>query len=192
MNQSATPPPSLEHAWNLRRNGDPDGAVSELEQVLERAEARNDHRTAVRALVCQAYLAQDRDEIAQAVERARLALNHFEGDDLDDPELQAYVCRHLGDFQRRAGRSDEALGTYKRALGIYRALDDEESLDFANTVRGYALALEGVDREEEAIDQWRIAAEVYGDIGVPGGMDEAKARIVGDRQDLENQKASGA
>lgn len=180
MNEPVKPGPLLERAWDLRLDGDTEGAARALDKVEAHAEREDDHAMAVRAMIRQGHLAQDEGNLTQAIDLAHQALALYDDESLDDKELLVYAQRHLADSQRRAGMKDEALESYEAALAIYRQLDDAHSLDFANALRGLALALEEFGEDDRAADAWRRAGTLYTRLGIEDGMAECAVHL---RQD---------
>lgn len=177
MNDTLNPEPLLEKAWELRREGDTDAAAQALDRVEEHADREDDHATAMRALIHQGHLAQDQGDHSQAIDLAHQALALYDDESLGDRELLVYAQRHLADFQRRSGQRDEALQSYEAALATYRELGDASSLDFANALRGYALALEEAGDQARADEAWNAAGNIYTRLEIADGIAECAMHL---------------
>ncbi len=180
MKDVLNPEPLLERAWELRHEGETDAAAQALDKVEEQADRQDDHATTVRTMIRQGHLAQDEGNLTQAIDLAHQALALYDDESLDDKELLVYAQRHLADFQRRAGLRDEALESYEAALATYRELGDSYSLDFANALRGIALALEEAGEQERANDAWNAAGNIYTRLEIADGIAECAMHL---RQD---------
>ncbi len=87
--------------------------------------------------------------------------------------LLPHTVRHLGDLLHRAGRSAEAEEAYLEALGLYRSDPATTKGDLANAIRAWAVLLESMTRPGEAVEAWGEARELYLEIGVQPGVEEA-------------------
>lgn len=96
---------------------------------------------------------------------------------LDCPLVLAHTIRHAGDILRNQGKLNRAAPYYEEALAIYRSREDTPRLDLGNAVRGYALLKADCGDIDEAAKLWREARELYAEVGVKAGIDEADAQI---------------
>jgi tetratricopeptide (TPR) repeat protein len=90
------------------------------------------------------------------------------------PLEEAWVKRHIGINNEYAGRLEEAEASYDEALSLYRQHADNNSLDYANTVRYPAVVKNRLGKREESRELWEEAHDRYKQVG-PGGLAEGIA-----------------
>jgi len=167
------------------------------EQLLTQGyQARRDHRLAdARALFAEAVdlsraagpviLARSLTALAQ-VERdlnnldAALALYQQAAAlyrALSDPLKLAHTVRHAADILRHQNQLDRGATCYIEALDIYRANPQTQPLDLANTLRGFALLKTAAGKNAEAAQLWSEARQLYAEVNVQAGIDEADAQF---------------
>lgn len=91
-----------------------------------------------------------------------------------DPGRLAHAVRHLGDVHRQAGRTADAKACYDEALALYRGSDSTPTLDLANAVRPMAILQAELGEREEARLLWREARNLYSEVGIAEGVEEAE------------------
>lgn len=62
-------------------------------------------------------------------------------------------------------------------MSVYEQTETDKSLNFANTARLIALAMEGMERSHEARPYWEEARDIYDINGVKAGVDECDAHL---------------
>lgn len=90
----------------------------------------------------------------------------------DQPLVLAHTIRHLGDVYLEQGRPDLAEPCYLEALGLYRDLQDDSSLDLANALRSLAVL-----RWEQARTLWEEVRVLYTSLRIEAGVQESAARV---------------
>jgi tetratricopeptide (TPR) repeat protein len=80
---------------------------------------------------------------------------------LDDATRLAHTIRHVGDILRESNQLAPALPCYEEALAIYRSHPETNTLDLANTLRGFALFQAELGKPQEAIEMWKEAGTLY-------------------------------
>jgi tetratricopeptide (TPR) repeat protein len=96
---------------------------------------------------------------------------------LDDPLSLAHTIRHVGDILRELKMLAESAASYAEALDIYRRHPATDTLDLANTLRGFALLKASTGEKEAAISLWREAGSLYSQVGVAPGVAESERQI---------------
>ena len=117
----------------------------------------------------QAFLAQSLTGLGQ-IERdlgeIEASLQHYQQAvailrAFDDPLSLAHTIRHVGDILRESNQPAPALPCYEEALTIYRSHPETNTLDLANTLRGYALLQTAFGNIPAAIELWKEAGTLY-------------------------------
>jgi tetratricopeptide (TPR) repeat protein len=142
-----------------------------------REERLEDARKAYAEAVQLCRLASDQAILAQALKRLggierdlhniESALDHYREAatiqrTLDDGPALAHTVRHIGDILRESGQLGAAPPFYEEALSIYRSHPEADTLDLANTLRGFALLKSALGEPEAAIALWQEAGALYG------------------------------
>jgi tetratricopeptide (TPR) repeat protein len=83
---------------------------------------------------------------------------------LDNPLSLAHAIRHVADILRENSQTSAALPHYEEALGIYRNHPETNTLDLANTLRGFALLKTTLGETEAAIALWQEAGALYNQV----------------------------
>ncbi|WP_263350825.1 tetratricopeptide repeat protein [Acidicapsa acidisoli] len=96
---------------------------------------------------------------------------------VDDPLSLAHTIRHIGDILRESNRLNEAATGYAEALEIYRRHPGTDTLDLANTLRGFALLKAATGEKETAISLWQEAGNLYSRVDVQAGVTESERQI---------------
>ena len=94
-----------------------------------------------------------------------------------DPLRLAHTVRHLGDAYRQARQDHLAEPCYVEALETYRQHPNEQPLDLANALRGFALLKENQGSIEAAQPLWTEAHDLYASTNVSAGVAESAARL---------------
>ena len=94
-----------------------------------------------------------------------------------DPLKLAHAVRHLGDAYYYGGQPDMAEPCYVEALSIYRSRDDRRPLDYANSIRSYAVIKGELGAIDEAKRLWQEAHDLYESENVAAGVAESAARL---------------
>ncbi len=96
-----------------------------------------------------------------------------------DTMCLAHAIRHLGDLYHRAHDRRRAHECYEEALALY---DDEASppmLDYANALRPMAILKGELGEVTAAKALMRRAGEMYRDLGITAGVEEAESFVQG-------------
>ena len=93
---------------------------------------------------------------------------------LDDPLRLAHTVRHVGDILRESNQLAPALPCYEEALAIYRSYAETDSLDLANTLRGYALLNSALGEYRKAAALWKEVCALYAHANVQAGVAESE------------------
>src|ERR1041385_2959167 len=95
----------------------------------------------------------------------------------DEPLKLAHAIRHLGDAYYYAGEIKLSEPYYVEALSIYRGHDNPRTLDLANAVRSFAVIKAELGADDEAIDPWQEAHDLYRSVNVLAGVAGSAAHL---------------
>ena len=126
-------------------------------------------------LIDQGYAAHHAGDLQLAMEKYQAGAEVLRS--MNEPLRLAHTIRHVADIHRALERPDLAMAEYAEALSIYRRQPTAGKLDIANTLRGYALAMETLQQFRIARMWWTEARNLYGEVDVQAGVDEAERRI---------------
>jgi tetratricopeptide (TPR) repeat protein len=144
-------------------------------EAVEQCRSSNDQPLLARALTRLGGSERDLDEIAASLAHYQEAVAIYRT--LDDPQNLAHSVRHVGDILRESNRLSEAATSYAEALEIYRRHPDTDTLDLANTLRGFALLKAAIGEADAARSLWQEAGSLYAQVGVEAGVAESKRQI---------------
>lgn len=108
---------------------------------------------------------------------------------LDNPLAFAHTIRHVADIQRNLEKFEGGAANYAEALRIYRAHPERNTLDLANTLRGYALLQSSMGRKAEAIALWQEAGELYDQVWREPGTPYSQSDLAPGIEESERQIA---
>lgn len=94
-----------------------------------------------------------------------------------DVQGLAHALRHVSDLARELGRLPEALAAGEEAVRLLKSVDGGRRLDVANALRVTALALDALERTDDARSCWQDARARYAQAGVEAGVAECDARL---------------
>jgi tetratricopeptide (TPR) repeat protein len=94
--------------------------------------------------------------------------------ELGMPLDEAWCIRHVGIIREYQDRLDDAERSYDEALALYRKHAEENSLDYANTVRYPSVVKNRLGKRAESMQLWEEAHDRYKQIG-PAGLCEGVA-----------------
>ncbi|WP_162013467.1 hypothetical protein [Erythrobacter sp. NAP1] len=89
----------------------------------------------------------------------------------------AFCLRHGAQHSIENDQLRLALDAAEEAMSVYEQTETDKSLNFANTARLIALAMEGMERSHEARPYWEEARDIYDINGVKAGVDECDAHL---------------
>ena len=89
----------------------------------------------------------------------------------------AHTIRHIADIYQQEDNTPAAKPIYEEALAIYRSNPDTDPLDFANTVRPYALLVEKLGDSAFALKLWEEARNLYASLRLAPGVSECSEHI---------------
>lgn len=128
------------------------------------------------ALSCLARVERTLREISASLRHYQEAAKLYR--ERNQPLMLAHTIRHVADILRENGDlTPAAASDYEEALRIYRDHPETEPLDLANTLRGYALFKSATGHPQAAIAFWQEARNLYADVNVQAGVDEAEKQI---------------
>jgi tetratricopeptide (TPR) repeat protein len=98
--------------------------------------------------------------------------------DQKDVLAYAHSIRHIADIYQEEKNPASARTLYEEALEIYRGNLATRLLDLANTVRPYAILIEGEGDSAAALALWKEARNLYGSLRLQQGVDECSHHIL--------------
>lgn len=99
--------------------------------------------------------------------------------DASEPLRAAHALRHLADIERERGNHETAVGSASEAVEIHRQHSEVSSLELANTLRVWALALESHGNSAAATRAWEEALRLYKAEGIEAGVRECEEQLRG-------------
>lgn len=96
---------------------------------------------------------------------------------LGEERLLAHALRHLSDLYRHTGDPNAAEATGREAITFYRRHARTRPLDLANALRVRALALQDLNRGDEATPLWREARNLYTEADIVAGIEECDGNL---------------
>lgn len=176
----------LAQGAQARRAGRSADANHAYAEAVELSREAGDTLALVHSLKGLGQILRDEGNKQEALERYEQAASLSRN--LNDPLLYAHTIRHVADIQRELQQHSEAEGNYVEALTVYRSHPQRNTLDLANTLRGYAVLQTKLGKKLEAIALWQEAGQLYDQVWrEPGspykeadltpGIDEAQRQI---------------
>lgn len=162
----------LQRAWDHRRRAE----FSAAHECLEKARTLcriEDHLYLGRIAHIDRQIAADQDEWELAASYGWKAIEYYKN--AGDTLKIAHAYRHQADIMRQMDCGIEAHALYKKALLIYMVNNKRAAKDRANALRGYALNLYDMGRKDQAKQVWQEIAELYTEIGLLEGVEEAES-----------------
>lgn len=166
---------AFEGAREARRAGRYRKALAEYVRAADTARAKRLTTELIVALCGVGQTERDLGRLKAACSRYREAVSLSRS--ADDARRLAHALRHLADIERERGRVANAVAPASEAVGIYRSCPDASTLELANALRVWALALDARDQSEQAASIWREAMALYDAEGIDAGVKECEARL---------------
>ena len=164
----------LDEAWNQRRAQN----LKEAHRLTEQAQnlcKKGEFNLLGRIFHIYMQLELDQHNLDKALAYGKKSSEFYkENNDLDKV---AHSTRHIADLQRKLGKINDSLQSYTEAITIYKTNAEVNTLDLANALRGYALALAKNNKIDEAISAWEEAREIYEANNIQEGIDEASSEL---------------
>ncbi len=163
----------LDNSWQARGQGHYDIAKDLVQQAQALCED-SDYLSLGRIYHIFMQFESDHDNLPDAISLSRQSIAYY--NQSKDRNKIAHSVRHLADLLFRKEEFAEAKLNYGNSITIYRELNASKG-DLANALRGYAILLEKLREEEEAIRVWQEVRELYDSINLKGGVEEANTRL---------------
>ena len=161
----------LQEAWDHRVRSQYNQANACLETARGLCEI-DDYSFLGRIAHIDRQIAADQEQWELAAEYGWKAIEYYKND--GDTNKTAHALRHQADVMRKLDCGIEAHALYQKAVDIYRKDENTSTLDMANALRGYALNLIDMGQKEKARQIWEETAELYAQIGLIDGVEEAR------------------
>jgi len=161
----------LNEAWDYRVRSQFGKANTCLEKARELCQIE-DYAFLGRIAHIDRQIAADHDRWELAAEYGWKTIEYYKN--AAHALKEAHALRHQADIMRKLDRGIEAQTLYKKALDIYRKEHSTPKIDLANALRGYGLNLIDMGLKRQAIEVWLETADLYGQIGLPDGVNEAR------------------
>jgi tetratricopeptide (TPR) repeat protein len=150
-------------------------ARGELEAAIDLTRVAEDQHRLAQALHLLANL--ERDDGLNAVAEALWVEAVDVLRTLDDTDALAHKIRHLADLKRQMRQFDAASALFTEAMALYRSSDNPPVGDFANAMIAHADLLDALGSHGQALDLWREAKSLYGEIALTEGIELCAAAI---------------
>ncbi len=166
---------SVADEWNLKRwrgcalrfkgsgmveTGDYKGALEVYGEALQIFQDTGDRRNEANVYASIGSVYYSRGQINEALEYNQKALPiHM---DTGNRRGEANARNDIGLMKKKLGNFKDFWLYTKQALAIHREIGNKRSILFGHTVRGEILIQ--LDRQEEALDSYRTAAEIAGEL----------------------------
>lgn len=92
-------------------------------------------------------------------------------------EKMAHSLRHVADVRRDLGDAAVAERDFRLAIQMYRDLDPTPAHSLANALRGFAMLLERIGKNEEALRAFEEAHRRYTQVGNAPGIAEMGRKV---------------
>jgi len=165
----------LKHGYQARRERRLEDARTTFAESADLCRKSNDHHLLAKSLTGLGQIERDLHEIEPSLQHYQEAVAILRS--LDDPQSLAHTIRHVGDIQREMNQLTPAEASYAEALAIYRNHPETDTLDLANTLRGYALLKAAIGEKEAAKLLWQEAGTLYAQVDVQAGVTESARQL---------------
>ena len=152
----------LKEGYQARRAHRPNDAKAAFAQAVALCEEHQNQFLLAQSLTGLGQIERDLGEIDTSLQHYQQAVSIFRT--LDNPLRLAHTVRHVGDILRESNQPAPALPCYEEALAIYRSHLETNTLDLANTLRGYALLQAERGNPQVAIGLWKEAGTLYNQV----------------------------
>jgi tetratricopeptide (TPR) repeat protein len=152
----------LEQGYQARREHRLADAKRTYEEAVELSRQSNHPADLAIALKGLGQIERDLQEIEASLQHYQESAGLYRT--LDNPLALAHTVRHVGDILRGSNQLAAAKPCYEEALGIYRSHRETNTLDLANTLRGFALLQSSLGQKAEAIALWQEAGDLYNQV----------------------------
>ena len=164
----------LDEAWKTRGESDYEKG---RRLVAEAAElCRHDDRESL-GRVAHVYGQFERDQgnRERALHFYQEGHNHYVAG--NHVEKAAHSLRHVADVRRDLADWEGAERDYRSAIRTYRNLEAMPTHSLANALRGFAILLERVGKNEEALRIFEEAHRFYLQVGNAPGIEEMARKV---------------
>ena len=162
-------------AWQLRGQGNYEASKNILQEAQLLCKD-DEHNYLGRIDHIKMQHQYDGHNYLEAIKFCKKAIAHYTT--AKNSNKIAHSTRHLADIQTKLNQLDKAFTNYLYALKIYNKHPKTHPGDLANALRGYALLLEKTGKQDEALLNWKSVLELYTQLGIQEGVDEAKFKIL--------------
>lgn len=152
----------LNQGYQARKEHRLDDAKAIYTEAVEQSRQANDPPQLAQTLKLLGGIERDLGNTAAALDLYQQAVAIQR--DLEAPLSLAHTIRHVADILRESGQTSEALPRYEEALSIYRHHPETNTLDLANTLRGFALLKTTLRETEAAITLWQEVGNLYNQV----------------------------
>ncbi len=149
-------------------------AIMELEAALELCEEYKINKEQRQTWSLLANIYQDLGRHTKSLESYKNALTLAEVE--SEEEQIAHLSRNIADVEYEIGDLKSSMSHYEKAIKYYRNLS-KYSLNYANTIRGFALLKEKMVDYADAKKLWKEAKSIYEGLKVETGIKECVSRL---------------
>lgn len=163
-------------AWHARVKGEYDKALALAEQSLQKADQQSDKAAMAMFLKIYAQVHSDKDELEESLRYYKQIEDLYI--ELGDSTSQMHTLRHIGSAYQELGKTECAEKCLKQVVDHYK-INETNTLEKANTHRVYAITMEAMERNEEAISYWEMAKGGYSQLDITEGVLECDEHLQG-------------
>ena len=175
--QSMTPEEfqtQFQKGWSLRNDGRYEEANTLAQEHRRLAQEASDQASEALFVKLTAQVYSDQGALRDALKNYKLLERIYIG--LEDKPKQMHALRHIGMLFHELGEHECAQKCLIQVVEAYET-QPPAALEIANTHRLYALALEGLEKMDEAKTYWQKAKTVYEQLWIPEGVEECDEHL---------------
>ena len=164
----------FQKAWILRNEGKYPEVLEIAENHLALAQEAEDKASQALFVKLYAQVYTDQGERREALKQYKQLERLYI--DLEDHARQMHALRHIGMLFHELKEYECAEKCLVQVVEAYEA-QAPNALEKANTYRLYALALEDLDRDDDARSYWQKAKDIYEQLWIPEGVEECEEHL---------------
>lgn len=164
----------LDEAWRTRGDADYERGKRLVAEAAGLCR-EDDHESLGRVAHVYGQFERDRGNREGALHFYREGYNHYVA--ANHAEKMAHSLRHVADVRRDLGDAAAAERDFRLAIQIYRDLDPTPAHPLANALRGFAMLLERIGRNDEALRVFEEAHRLYVQVGNAPGIEEMGRKV---------------
>ena len=164
----------LDEAWRTRRDADYERGRRLVDEAAGLCR-EDDHESLGRAAHVYGQFERDEGNREGALHFYLEGYHHYVAG--NHAEKMAHSLRHAADVRRDLEDSAAAERDFRLAIQMYRDLDPSPAHPLANALRGFAMLLERIGRNDEALRRFEEAHRLYMQVGNAPGIEEMGRKV---------------